>query len=47
MSEPEEEKVPCPLCHGDGEVWCSQGCHTQDCDACDGTGWREKGSGLA
>ncbi|MER7280556.1 hypothetical protein ABT369_39565 [Dactylosporangium sp. NPDC000244] len=32
------QEVDCPDCHGEGVVFCHQGCHKQDCDACDGTG---------
>lgn len=34
-------EVDCPTCHGAGDMGCQQGCHTQDCDTCDGTGYIE------
>jgi DnaJ-class molecular chaperone len=34
----EAEQHDCNVCHGDGAFSCSGGCHTRDCDECDGSG---------
>ena len=34
----EMEQHDCACCHGNGEFVCSEGCHTLDCDECEGSG---------
>lgn len=33
------EQVPCDRCHGEGAFVCRDGCHTVECDECDGSGY--------
>jgi DnaJ-class molecular chaperone len=40
LADPDEESEQhdCNVCHGNGDFICEQGCHTQECDECDGSG---------
>lgn len=33
-----EQTHACVPCHGTGTYSCDQGCHTVECDECEGTG---------
>jgi hypothetical protein len=39
----DEEQRECAVCHGDGKLYCREGCpeHEEECPHCDATGFAE------